>query len=101
MNTDPDPDAIATAVLAVPSVAALSGGLAGEVATYLPGRRVGGVQVRSGEGRAAPLVVVHVVAHYGPTIDRIAADVTAAVRAAAGRVDVHVGVDDLLVTPTA
>ncbi|MFD4183444.1 hypothetical protein ACFWPB_20405, partial [Rhodococcus sp. NPDC058514] len=36
-------DLIADAVLAVPGVAGLHGGMFGEVATYLPGRRVLGV----------------------------------------------------------
>jgi hypothetical protein len=86
-----DADAIATAVLACPSVAGLGGGPAGAVATYLPGRRVTGVRMRP-DGR----VVVHVVGHYGPTVAQIAAEVTAAVREVAGPVDVRVGIDDLL-----
>lgn len=88
---DPDADAIAAAVLACRSVAALGGGPAGAVATYLPGRRVTGVRVRP-DGP----VVVHVVGHYGPTVAQIAAEVTAAVREVAGPVDVQVGIDDLL-----
>ena len=86
----PDPDAIAAAVLACGAVAGLSGGLAGEVASYLPGRRVTGVQVRP-EG-----ITVHVVARYGPTMAEVATEVAAAVRAVAGPVDVRVGIDDLL-----
>ena len=90
----PDADAIAAAVLECASVAGLAGGLAGEVATYLPGRRVTGVQVRT----SGPVdqIVVHVVGHYGPTMAQIAAEVTAAVRTVAGPVDVRVGIDDLL-----
>ena len=38
-------DQIATAVLAVPGVAGLHAGMFGEVATYLPGRRVTGVRI--------------------------------------------------------
>ncbi len=38
-------DRIVQAVLAVPGVAALHPGMFGEVATYLPGRRVAGVRV--------------------------------------------------------
>lgn len=91
----PDPDAIAAAVLECGSVADLAGGFAGEIATYLPGRRVTGVQVRP-DGQ----VVVHVVGHYGPSTARIAEEVTAAVRAVAGEVDVHVGIDDLLLPPS-
>ena len=39
-------DLVVDAVLAVPGVVRLHGGMYGEVATYLPGRRVFGVQVR-------------------------------------------------------
>lgn len=85
----PDPDAVAAAVLSCPSVAALSGGRLGEVATYLPGRRVAGV--RLGEGT----VEVHVVGHYGPTIDRIAAEVRSALGPLVGGRSVAVVVDDL------
>jgi hypothetical protein len=38
-------DAVAEAVLRVPGVTGLHGGRLGEVATYLPGRRVGGVRI--------------------------------------------------------
>ncbi len=37
---------VAERVLACPSVAALAGGLAGQAATYLPGRRVAGISWR-------------------------------------------------------
>ncbi len=52
--TEPDPavehgkhpaDLIAERALACPSVAALASGLAGQAATYLPGRRVAGVSL--------------------------------------------------------
>lgn len=39
------PDQIASAVLATPGVSDLHAGVVGEVATYLPGRRVNGVRV--------------------------------------------------------
>ena len=71
----PDADAVSAAVLTCPSVAGLSGGLAGEVATYLPGRRVAGVRTEPGS------VEVHVVARYGPPISEIAAEVRRAVAA--------------------
>jgi hypothetical protein len=89
----PDPDLVAAAVLAVPHVAALSGGRVGEIATYLPGRRVDGVRVRPGQ------VEVHVVAPYGPTMAEVAAAVRAAVVDAVGPVEVVVGIDDLAVPP--
>ena len=82
-------DAVARAVLACPGVAALSAGRAGEVATYLPGRRVAGVRVGDGT------VSVHVVGRYGPTCADIAAQVRQAVRAVLGDVPVEVVIDDL------
>lgn len=85
----PDPDAVAAAVLACPYVARLSGGRFGEVATYLPGRRVTGVRITpSGFG-------VSVVARYGPTATEIAAQVRGAVRAVVGPGPVDVQIDDL------
>ena len=47
-------DRIAAATLAVPGVAGLHAGMFGEVATYLPGRRVTGVRI------GADAVEVHV-----------------------------------------
>jgi len=61
-----DADAVAAAVGACPEVAGLSGGPFGEVATYLPGRRVEGVRVSSDR------VEVHVVAWYGVPLRQIA-----------------------------
>lgn len=72
----PDPDAIAAAVATCPSVVGLSGGTAGEIATYLPGRRVAGV-------RSSPdSVEVHVIARYGRALHEIDAEVRGAVTAA-------------------
>lgn len=68
-------ESIAAAVLACPSVTRLTGGVAGEVATYLPGRRVVGVRLRPDR------ITVHVAGRYGVPVGRIAADVRAAVRA--------------------
>lgn len=87
-------DAVAEAVLRCPDVVALSGGRVGEVATYLPGRRIAGVRVA-----ADGALTVHVVGRYGPTVDQLAAQVRAAVLAAVGPAAVHVGVDDLVVQP--
>jgi hypothetical protein len=53
-----DPDTIAAGVLAVPGVAGLHPGTYGEVASYLPNRRVTGVRC---EGRT---VEVHVVLRW-------------------------------------
>ncbi len=92
-TTDPDPDVIAAAVLACPQVARLSGGLAGEVATYLPGRRVTGVRITPSR------IEVSVVAAYGPTAADIAAQVRDAVRAVAGHGPVDVVIADLELPP--
>ncbi len=88
---EPDPDAIAAAVLACPQVAGLSGGLIGEVATYLPGRRVTGVRL------APSAVEVSVIANFGPTVTEIADAVRAAVRGVAGPGVVDVVIADLAV----
>lgn len=82
---------VAEAALACPEVLALSGGMVGEVATYLPGRRVTGVRVHDA------VVEVHVVAHYGPPMDEIGAQVRAAVTPFVGDRTVAVTIDDLAV----
>jgi hypothetical protein len=88
-GTGADPDLVAAVVAACPGVARLSAGPVGEVATYLPGRRVAGVRVRPGA------VEVHVVGWYGPTAAEIAGQVRAAVRTVAGPLPVDVVIDDL------
>lgn len=82
-----DADRIAAAVLACPAVAALHGGRFGEIATYLPGRRVAGVRVTDRS------VEVHVVGRYPAPVAEIADQVRAALRPLVGpdRVDVVVG----------
>ena len=65
MSSDGGPEqseVIASAVLAVPGVSSLHAGVMGEVATYLPGRRVNGIQVREGECE------VHLVLDWGVSI---------------------------------
>lgn len=89
LSTEPDPDAIAAAVRACGTVVDLSGGLAGEAATYLPGRRVTGVRI---DDRT---VTVHVVARYGPSIAEIGAEVSRAVAPLAAGRQVAVAVEDL------
>lgn len=84
-----DPDLIAAAVLACPTVAGLSGGIAGEVATYLPGRRVTGLRIDDAT------VTVHVVGRYGPTMTEISNQVTRAVTVLAGGRRVGVVIEDL------
>jgi hypothetical protein len=82
---------VAEATLACPDVLMLSGGMVGEVATYLPGRRVTGVRVSDA------VVEVHVVARYGPAMDEIGAQVRAALTPFVGERTVAVTIDDLAV----
>lgn len=76
-------DRVRSAVLAVPGVADLHTGSFGEVATYLPGRRVDGVRVRGDSTE------VHVVIDWGVPAGRTADAVrTATANITATRVDV-------------
>lgn len=83
-------DDLADAVRACGSVSGLAGGLVGEVATYLPGRRVTGVALRPAE------IIVSVVARWQPltgVVDEVrgAAGPFAAGRPVTVRID---GIDD-------
>ncbi|MEI5676245.1 MULTISPECIES: hypothetical protein [unclassified Nocardioides] len=90
-SDDHPADLVAHAVLAVPGVLDLHGGAPGEVATYLPGRRVRGVRLLE------PGCEVHVVldwtAPLGDTTDRIRAALRPIVDA-----PVHVFVEDVAVS---
>ena len=78
-------DIIAQTVLATPGVHALHAGTFGEVATYLPGRRVAGVRA-SDDGYD-----IHVVTVWGSSVMVTAQAVRQAVQQVApGRVDVTV-----------
>lgn len=92
MSSDDTPgtpaDLVAAAVLEVPGVAGLHGGVLGEVATYLPGRRVPGV--RLGDGATD----VHVVLGWGAPIAATTDAVRGAVRALVPGA-VHVTVEDV------
>lgn len=92
-STEPSPgtpepteaDLVAQAARSVPGVHDLHGGVVGEVATYLPGRRVTGVRLRD-EGCA-----VHVVIDWDAGVADTAERVRAAVRPlVTGPVDVTV-----------
>ncbi|WZH50960.1 MAG: hypothetical protein PIR53_13125 [Nocardioides alkalitolerans] len=79
-------DQVAAAVLAVPGVHALHPGAFGEIATYLPGRRVAGVRV------ADERCEVHVVLRWPAPLAATTDAVRAAVRSVVpGPVDVTVG----------
>ena len=81
---------VAEAVLACPSIAELSGGPYGTVGTYLPGRRVTGVQITPDQ------VTVRVTAHM-VALRTVEGEVRAAVGALFPGLPVHLGVDDVVV----
>ncbi|MGX6607461.1 hypothetical protein ACWKSP_35850 [Micromonosporaceae bacterium Da 78-11] len=90
---DPDPtaaDDIAALVLTVPDVVRLHAGRFGEVATYLPGRRVTGIKL--GDDR----IEVHVVVSGQVPVRETAQLIHTAV-AALVATPVHVYVEDLAV----
>jgi hypothetical protein len=87
--SEPDAEQIAAAVLTCPSVAGLHSGRFGEVATYLPGRRVGGVRI------TPEAVSVHVVVLYPATIAQVDSAVRAAVAPHVAGLPVVVAVEDL------
>ena len=84
-----DVDAVAERAGKCRSVARLSGGQFGEVATFLPGRRVRGVRV------ADSYVEVHVVACWGASVPDVAADVRAALGPITAGLPIDVHVDDV------
>ncbi len=84
-----DVEAVAAAAVGSPLIADLAGGRFGEVATYLPGKRILGV--REVEGT----VEVHVVAKWGTPLPEVAEVVRAAVAPHAGGAPVAVFVDDI------
>lgn len=84
-----DLEAVAAAALGCPLIAGLTGGRFGEVATYLPGRRIVGVREVDGT------IEVHVVARWGRPLPEVADVVRAAVAAHAGPRPVAVFVDDI------
>lgn len=68
---------VADIVLAVPGVAGLSGGTFGDLATYLPGKRLMGVRQR--QGRTEIGIVLEWGADAGQTLQQVRAAVEAAV----------------------
>lgn len=60
---------IADAVLAIPGVTDLHSGLFGEIATYLPGRRVSGIALRDDDGE------VHIVVDPARDLQEVAQQV--------------------------
>jgi hypothetical protein len=96
-SSDPEvepAELIADAVLAVPGVAGLHGGMFGEVATYLPGRRVLGVAL--GDDSCAIHISVRYPAHVIETAERVRAALVPMLD-----VPVDVTVEDVLTERTA
>jgi hypothetical protein len=89
-----DPDLVVERTAACPTVARVWGGPFGEVATYLPGRRVPGVRLADGQ------VEVHVVARWGARVPDLAAEVRKAVGPIVAGLPVAVHVDDIDVDGT-
>jgi len=79
---------VAEAALAVPGVAGLHGGVFGEIATYLPGRRIEGIRI------GADLCAVHIVARYPADLPAVAGAVHARI-APMVAVPVQVTIEDL------
>jgi uncharacterized alkaline shock family protein YloU len=84
-----DLEAVAAAALGSPLIAGLSGGRLGEIATYLPGRRVVGVRQADG------VVELHVVARWGTSLPEVAEVVRAAVAPYADGRPIAVFVEDI------
>jgi hypothetical protein len=88
-GADAAADSIAAATAACPSVARMSAGDVGEVATYLPGRRVEGVRMTD-DG-----VEVHVVARWDVSLPAAADEIRDALKAVVGGAPVSVFIDDV------
>jgi hypothetical protein len=84
-----DVDAVAAAVLACPGVAALDSGQFGEVASYLPGRKVAGVVVSGGR------VHVQIRARWAAPAPDLARQITAALAPLTGHYPVDVVIADI------
>ena len=84
-----DLEAVAAAALGCPLIAGLTGGRFGEVATYLPGRRILGVREVDGA------IEIHVVARWGTPLPEVADVVHAAVASHTAGQPVVVFVDDI------
>ena len=85
----PDLEAVAAAALGSPLISGLTGGRFGEIATYLPGRRILGVRQVDG------VVEVHVVAKWGAPLPEVAEVLRAAVAPHAGGLPVTIFVEDI------
>ena len=84
-----DVDAVAAAARGCAGVAGLDGGRFGEVASYLPGRKVAGVVVSGGRVR------VQVRSRWGVPAPELAARITAVLAPLTGRRPVDVMIADI------
>lgn len=82
-------DAVAAAVSACGGVSGMFAGRFGEIGTYLPGRRVPGVQVGDGT------VTVHVRSRWGIPAARLLEEITAATAGRVAASAVHLVVADI------
>jgi len=89
-----DVDAVAAAVAGCAGVSALDGGPFGEVASYLPGRKVPGVVVADGR------VAVQVRSQWGVPAADLAAKITAVLASLTGHRPVDVTIADIDDPPT-
>ena len=85
-------DRVAAAALSVPGVHDLHGGVLGEVATYLPGRRVAGVRLLDG------VTQVHLVLEWDAPMSATIDDVRSRVAAIVPGV-VHLAIEDVVGPP--
>ncbi|MGW0042803.1 hypothetical protein [Rhodococcus sp. NPDC003348] len=92
MNETTDAEVVAAQALTVPGVCELHGGMFGEVATYLPGRRLLGVRVTDTE------CAVHVVVAYPHNVVEVAQAVHRVVEPLVA-VPVTVTVEDVALPP--
>jgi len=90
-----DVDAVAAAVQGCAGVSALDGGRAGEIATYLPGRKVPGVQVTGGRVR------VQIRSRWGVPVTDLAALITVVLAPLTGSRPVDVLIADIDDVPPA
>ncbi|MBE7195118.1 MAG: Asp23/Gls24 family envelope stress response protein [Gordonia polyisoprenivorans] len=88
-----DVDALAAAVRACDSVAGVTSGLLGGVATYLPRRRVEGVSVERDR------VTIELCSVWGVALDVVAQQVRAAVHPLVGARQVDIVVSDIADSP--
>jgi hypothetical protein len=84
-----DVDDIYAEVIACPGVAGLGSGMIGELATYLPGRRVPGIRV------TPELVQLEICARWGPSAQQIGAQIWAALASVVTDRPIEIAITDI------